>query len=123
MHNRHPRITRSEWTAHRRSTETTGGCDWSHKPLIGILATNTAYLRTYDQDAPRLSSLVSVSSKDDAMATRGIFQKSCPSCAAHVSINEQQCRCGYSFRTGLDASEIPVEEDQAQQQLLREYVK
>jgi hypothetical protein len=64
-----------------------------------------------------------VLSKDKAMATRGIFQKTCPSCATHVAIDEQQCRCGYSFRTGIDVSELPAEEDQAQQQLLREYVK
>jgi hypothetical protein len=57
------------------------------------------------------------------MATRGIFQKTCPSCAAHVSIDEQLCRCGYSFHTGIDVGELPAEEDQAQQQLLREYVK
>jgi hypothetical protein len=57
------------------------------------------------------------------MATRGIFQKTCPSCATHVSIDEQLCRCGYSFRSGIDAGELPAEEDQAQQQLLREYVK
>lgn len=53
---------------------------------------------------------------------RGIFQKTCPSCATHVSIGEEQCDCGYSFRADMDVAELPTEDEQAQQQLLREYV-
>ncbi|HKQ30524.1 MAG TPA: zinc ribbon domain-containing protein [Burkholderiales bacterium] len=53
------------------------------------------------------------------MATRGIFQKTCPSCTAQLSVDEERCNCGYSFRAEQSLSE----EEQAQQQLQFEYVK
>jgi hypothetical protein len=57
------------------------------------------------------------------MAISGIYQKTCPSCASQVSIDDARCNCGYSFRNDADASDLPPEELLAQIQLQQEYVK
>ena len=55
------------------------------------------------------------------MATRGIFQKTCPSCAIQVPADELRCGCGFSFRN--DAAEESSGGDQAEQELMYEYLK
>jgi hypothetical protein len=55
--------------------------------------------------------------------TRGIFHKTCPSCASQVSVDEQRCGCGYSFLTDSELDQLSPDELLAQQQLEQEYIR
>jgi hypothetical protein len=57
------------------------------------------------------------------MATRSIYHKPCPSCAAAVSIEAAQCRCGYSFEMDTpEADMLPDDQLAQEQELLKEYL-
>ncbi|GEM_PF-1653972 len=57
------------------------------------------------------------------MATRSIYHKDCPACAASVGADTKRCDCGYSFETQMQENQS-LPEDQAVQdeELLREYL-
>jgi hypothetical protein len=57
------------------------------------------------------------------MATRSIYHKPCPSCAAAVNVDAAQCRCGYSFEMEIPEVDMLADDQQVQEQeLLKEYL-
>jgi hypothetical protein len=96
-----------------------------HRPLIGQGATIAATIRVCGKIGQRgdLNFYQTTAFlKDVTMPVRGIYQKSCPSCAKQVAIDADRCACGYSFVAGIDVAEVSEEDQLAQDTLVEEYI-
>ncbi len=57
------------------------------------------------------------------MATRSIYHKACPACAALIEVSLDQCHCGYSFSSVIENGELMTEEQTLRdEELLTEYL-